>query len=111
MQMPDGAQKNVFDLFRLDGRRALVTGGSKGLGYVFAQALAEAGADVVINSRNLAECQQAADEIAKATGRRVIAIAGDVNHAVEVAALRNAAEAQLGAIDILVNNEIGRAHV
>ena len=104
MQMPDGTQKNVFDLFRLNGRRALVTGGSKGLGFVFAQALAEAGADVVINSRNLAECQQAADEIAKLTGRRVIALAADVNEAAEVERLRTEAESQFGAIDILINN-------
>ena len=104
MQMPDGTQKSVFDLFRLDRRRALVTGGSKGLGYVFAQALAEAGADVVINSRNLAECQQAADEITQATGRRVIAVAGDVAVAAEVERVRAEAERQLGAIDILINN-------
>ena len=98
MQMPDGSQKNVFDLFRLDGRHALVTGGSKGLGFVFAQALAEAGADVIINSRNLAECQQAADEIASVTGRRVIAIAADVNEAAEV---------ELGLLDAKTVSESG----
>jgi NAD(P)-dependent dehydrogenase (short-subunit alcohol dehydrogenase family) len=104
MQMPDGSSKNIFDLFRLDGRRALVTGGSKGLGFVFAQALAEAGADVVINSRNAAECQQAAEQLAQATGRRVIGLAGDVAVAAEVERLRNEAETQLGTIDILINN-------
>jgi NADP-dependent 3-hydroxy acid dehydrogenase YdfG len=41
MELPNGSQKNVMELFRLDGRRALVTGGSKGLGRVMAQALAE----------------------------------------------------------------------
>ena len=104
MQMPDGSSKHSLDLFRLDGRRALVTGGSKGLGLVFAQALAEAGADVVVNSRNAAECQQAAAQLAQATGRRVIGLAGDVAVAAEVERLRAEAEQQLGAIDILVNN-------
>jgi NAD(P)-dependent dehydrogenase (short-subunit alcohol dehydrogenase family) len=104
MQMPDGSSKTIFDLFRLDGRRALVTGGSKGLGYVFAQALAEAGADVVINSRNAAECRQAAEQLAQATGRRVIGLAADVAVAAQVEKLRTEAETQLGAINILVNN-------
>ena len=59
METADGAQKNVLDFFRLDGRRALVTGGAKGLGLIIATALAEAGADVAIASRTLAECETA----------------------------------------------------
>ena len=57
--------KNVMDQFKLTGRRALVTGGSKGLGKVMATALAQAGADVAVASRSLAESQAAADEIKK----------------------------------------------
>ena len=97
-------KKTVLDSFRLDGRRALVIGGSKGLGRVMAQALAEAGADVVISSRTMEQCADAAREIADATGRRTIAIAADVSRADDVERLADQAEASLGPIDILVNS-------
>src|SRR5690606_39435252 len=61
---------NVLDRFRLDGRRALVTGGARGLGRVMAEALAQAGADVAITSRDPAASEEAARAIAGATGRR-----------------------------------------
>ncbi|HZN67284.1 MAG TPA: SDR family oxidoreductase [Tepidisphaeraceae bacterium] len=96
--------RTVLDSFRLDGRRALVIGGSKGLGRVMAQALAEAGADVVISSRTMEQCADAAREIADATGRRTIAIAADVSRADDVERLADQAEASLGPIDILVNS-------
>ena len=67
---------HVLDQFKLDGRRALVTGGSKGLGKVIATALAQAGADVVLVSRTLPECEAAAAAIAGETGRIAIALAG-----------------------------------
>ena len=98
------ARKNVLDLFRLDGRRALITGGAKGLGRVIAASLAEAGADVAISSRTLSECQVAAEEIAVSTGRRAVAFAADVALAAEVERLRGEVEGTLGPIDILVNN-------
>ncbi|MDX2029788.1 MAG: SDR family oxidoreductase [Blastocatellia bacterium] len=93
-----------MNLFRLDGRRALITGGAKGLGRVMAQALAEAGADVIISSRTLADCEQAAQEIAAATGRRAAAFAADVAKADDVARLAVEIEASLGGVDILINN-------
>ncbi len=104
MQMPDGSTKNVLDLFRLAGRRALVTGGSKGLGRVMAQALAEAGADVAIAARTLSDCQHAADEIAAATGRRTVAFAADVTKEADVQRLAAEVESTLGPVDILINN-------
>jgi NAD(P)-dependent dehydrogenase (short-subunit alcohol dehydrogenase family) len=104
MEMPNGSQKNVMDLFRLEGRRALVTGGSKGLGRVMAQALAEAGADVAIAARTLSDCQQAADQIAAATGRRIAAFAADVAKEADVLQLKADFEAALGPVDILINN-------
>jgi NAD(P)-dependent dehydrogenase (short-subunit alcohol dehydrogenase family) len=95
---------NVLDLFRLDGRKALVTGGGKGLGKVIAMALAQAGAEVAVASRTLADCQQVAKEIAEATGRKTHAIAADVSRSAEVAGLMAAAQGALGPLDILVNN-------
>jgi len=94
----------VLDRFRLDGRRALVTGGGRGLGREIAQAFAEAGADVALAGRALDTCRQAAHEIAAATGRRALAYAADVTVAAEVGRLVREVEAGLGPVDILVNN-------
>lgn len=97
-------ERTVMDQFRLDGRKALVTGGAKGLGKVIARALAEAGADVVVASRTLAECEATAGEIAQATGRKAHALSADVSRIGEVSGLVAAAQAAIGPIDILVNN-------
>ena len=94
----------VLDRFRLDGRRALVTGGGRGLGREIAQALAEAGADVALASRSLDTVKQAAHDIAAATGRRTLACAADVAVAAEVERMVRDVESGLGPIDILVNN-------
>ena len=98
------AERTVLDQFKLGGRKALVTGAARGLGKVIAMALAEAGADVVIASRTLADCQKTADEIARQTGRRTHAVAADVSRIAEVAGLVAAAQAAIGPLDILVNN-------
>ena len=94
----------ILERFRLDGRRALVTGGARGLGRVIAQALAEAGADVAIASRTLDACQTAAEEIRAATGRRTLALAADITVTSDVDRLIAGVEQSLGPIDILVNN-------
>jgi NAD(P)-dependent dehydrogenase (short-subunit alcohol dehydrogenase family) len=104
MEMPNGSNKNVMELFKLDGRVALITGGSKGLGRVIAQALAEAGADVAVVSRTLADCQKVAKEIAESTGCRAAAFAVDVNNSDDLKKLAAEIEASLGPVDILVNN-------
>jgi NAD(P)-dependent dehydrogenase (short-subunit alcohol dehydrogenase family) len=95
---------NILDRFRLDGRRALVTGGARGLGRVIAQALAEAGADVAIAGRSREACEEAASGIAAATGRRARPFAADVTVADQVTRLVSEVEGELGPIDILVNN-------
>ena len=94
----------VLDSFRLDGRRALVTGGSRGLGRVMAEALAEAGADVAITSRSADSAAEAAVAIAGATGRTVRGYAADVQMSEAIAGLAEEVEATLGPVDILVNN-------
>jgi NAD(P)-dependent dehydrogenase (short-subunit alcohol dehydrogenase family) len=95
---------SVLDQFHLNGRRALVTGGARGLGRVMADALAEAGADVAITSRTIASAQDAAAEIARETGRKVVGLDADVSRAADITRLVDQAEQALGGIDILVNN-------
>jgi NAD(P)-dependent dehydrogenase (short-subunit alcohol dehydrogenase family) len=104
MEMPNDSHKNVMDFFRLNGRVALVTGGSKGLGRVMAQALAEAGADVAVVSRTMEDCRKAAGEIETSTGRRAAAFAVDVTSADELKRMAGEIEDLLGPVDILVNN-------
>ncbi len=91
---------NPFDL---TGKIALVTGGSRGLGRAMALAFAAQGADVVIASRKLEQCERVADEI-RAIGRRALAIACHVGKWDELDRLVEAAYGQFGRIDVLVNN-------
>ena len=91
------------DLFDLSGRIALVTGGSRGLGYEMVRAFAAAGADVVVTSRKLEACQKVAAEV-ESLGRRAHAHACHVAHWDEIDALVEAAYDHFGRIDILVNN-------
>jgi len=94
----------VLDRFRLEGKRALVTGGARGLGRAMAGALAEAGADVAIASRALEDCREAADDIARATGRRTAAFAVDLMRFDDLAGFVRQMEDGFGAVDVLVNN-------
>jgi NAD(P)-dependent dehydrogenase (short-subunit alcohol dehydrogenase family) len=97
-------KKSVLDSFRLDGRVALVTGGSRGLGRTMATALAQAGADVAITARTLASCEETAAAIAAETGRRCKGFAAEVTSVADVERLADEVEAAFGQIDILVNN-------
>jgi 3-oxoacyl-[acyl-carrier protein] reductase len=93
----------------LDGKVALVTGGSRGIGRAIALALAEAGCDVAVNfASREADARATADVVVSLTGRRAIVVKGDVSKSADVAALLATVEADLGPIDILVNNA-GRA--
>ena len=94
----------VLDRFRLEGRRALVTGGARGLGRTMAQALAEVGAEIAVASRTLEDCRAAAEEISRTTGKRSAAFAVDLNQSEEIARLVREVESGFGAVDILVNN-------
>ena len=93
----------VLDRFRLDGRVAIVTGASSGLGVAFAQALAEAGADVALGARR-ADRLEDTKRLVEATGRRAIAVATDVADPQQCQSLVAATVEQLGRVDILVNN-------
>ena len=93
-----------LELFKLDGRVALVTGGNRGLGFVMAKALAEAGAEVVVTSRQLANAQKSAATITEVTGQRALGLAVDVTDAQQVETLVQGVLQAFGHIDILVNN-------
>ncbi len=93
-----------IDLFRLSGRVALVTGGSKGLGEAMAAGLASAGADLVLTSRDADEVEAAAKKIAGEFGRRVIGVAADVTKVEDVDRVVARTIAEFGKIDILINN-------
>ncbi len=95
---------SVLDSFHLHGRVALVTGGSKGLGKVIAQALAEAGADVAIISRTESDCDATCCGIERSTGRRTCYAAADLTDGKQLASSIDKIQAELGPIDILVNN-------
>ena len=93
----------VLDLFRLDGRVAVVTGASSGLGAGFAVALAEAGADIVLGARRTDRLAKVSAEVV-ALGRRALPVATDVTDPAQCAALVDAAMSHFGKVDVLVNN-------
>jgi len=90
-----------MDLFRLDGKVAVVTGGSRGIGKAIALGLGRAGADVVIASRNEEECRRVADEVC-AMGRKALAAKCDVSAPADVATLFDRVASSCGGTDVLV---------
>jgi NAD(P)-dependent dehydrogenase (short-subunit alcohol dehydrogenase family) len=100
----------LLDRFRLDGKAAIVTGASSGLGVAFALGLAEAGADVVISARRADRLERTREQV-EALGRRCVAVPADV--AVPEDATRTVERAMdaFGHVDVLVNNAgVGTAH-
>ena len=93
----------VEELFGLTGRVAVVTGASSGLGVGFAQALAQAGAHVVLAARRVDRLEALAVELGEA-GVEVLPVACDVTDASQVEALKDACLERFGKVDILVNN-------
>jgi NAD(P)-dependent dehydrogenase (short-subunit alcohol dehydrogenase family) len=93
----------ALDRFRLDGRVAIVTGASRGIGRAIAVAYAEAGAQVVVTSRNLDACAAVVREIA-AAGGSALAVACDIGDRSSHGRLLDATVARFGRLDVLVNN-------
>ena len=94
----------IHSLFDLSSKKALVTGGSKGLGKAMARGFAEAGADVLISSRHEDELRAAAEEISEGLDVAVEWMVADMVDRAQVKALAEEAQRRLGKVDILVNN-------
>ena len=90
-------------LFDFTGKVALVTGGSRGLGYQMVKGLVERGADVIIASRKLEACEKVAEEV-RALGRRALAVSAHVGRWDQCDELIEKAYAEFGRVDILINN-------
>jgi NAD(P)-dependent dehydrogenase (short-subunit alcohol dehydrogenase family) len=104
MAIVDVSGKTIAELISLEGRVAVVTGGAQGLGRAMVGRLAEAGASVLILDLKAELAEAAAQEVSKATGARVIAAAVDVTDTPSVVAAADRAVAELGGLDVWVNN-------
>jgi NAD(P)-dependent dehydrogenase (short-subunit alcohol dehydrogenase family) len=102
--IPDYSDRPLGELVSLAGRRAVVTGGGKGLGARIVYRLAEAGADVLVGDIDAGAAKNLATEVAGATGRRVAGTGLDVSDTATLAAAADAAVANFGGLEIWVNN-------
>jgi NAD(P)-dependent dehydrogenase (short-subunit alcohol dehydrogenase family) len=102
MTSPTGSAR-IGDLFRLDGKVAVVTGASSGLGVAFALGLAQAGADLVLGARRVDRLAETA-ALVEATGRRALTVATDVADPDSCSNLVALAMEEFGHVDVLVNN-------
>src|SRR4030042_6703377 len=97
---------NVREMFDLQGKTASVTGGGKGIGLKMAEGLAEAGANVVLCSRKIENCQRAAEKFSQ-LGVKALASKCDVKSLKDIQEVVDATLKEFGRIDILVNNSGG----
>jgi NAD(P)-dependent dehydrogenase (short-subunit alcohol dehydrogenase family) len=96
--------KSPAELFDLTGKVALVTGGSRGIGRSVVVGLAAAGADVVVASRKLDNCQSVADQVATSTGSKTLAVGFNVGHWDDCDRLVDTVYQEFGRCDVLVSN-------
>src|SRR5690242_2766916 len=102
---PVRRQETLMSLFSLDGKVAVITGSSRGIGRAIAERMAEHGARVVISSRKAEPCQQVADAInAKYGAGRAISVPANISRKEELKNLVDATHKQWGRIDVLVCN-------
>ena len=90
----------------LEGKIAIVTGGSKGIGRATALALAQEGVDVAICARGIADLEDAAADIRASTGRKVLAVQADMGNPEDIKNLVATTVSELGGVDILINNAV-----
>ena len=102
----DQQRASALDAFRIDGKAAIVTGASQGIGAATALAFADAGADVVLTARTESDLERVAAAVVD-RGRRAVVVPGDVNDLDHVARVVEAAVAELGRIDVVVSNAGG----
>jgi len=95
---------NVNEMFSLKGKVAIVTGGGRGIGEFIAAGLAEAGANIVIASRKVENCEEVGKKLADANGIKYLAVKCDLGVKEEIDDLVDAAMKEFGRIDVLVNN-------
>jgi NAD(P)-dependent dehydrogenase (short-subunit alcohol dehydrogenase family) len=95
---------NPAELFDLSGQAAIVTGGGSGIGRQMATGLAESGANLVLCARKPERCEEAAAELERALGVRALGMRCDVRDPAEIQAVVERTKAELGRVDVLVNN-------
>lgn len=94
---------SILDRFRLEGKVAIVTGASSGLGVAFSKALAEAGADLALGARRVSRLEETA-QLVESVGRRAIVVPTDVTKPEDCQRLVNETMSAFGRVDVLVNN-------
>jgi len=94
---------SVLDSFKLDDKVVIVTGASSGLGVAFAQAFAEAGADIALGARRIEKLSETA-ALVESTGRRALAVQTDITVPEQCQALVDATMETFGRVDVLINN-------
>src|SRR3954454_18032495 len=97
------AAVGVLDKFKLDGKAAIVTGASSGLGVAFAEGLADAGADIAICARRAERLEDTKAKV-EAAGRRCVAVPADVAKPEDCQRVVDETVSQLGRVDVLINN-------
>lgn len=102
--MPDYQPQDTIKQFSLEGKVAIVTGASRGIGEAMAFALAGAGADLVLVGRDQSTLDEVSQRLQDKTGRKIFSVAGDVGQVEFIEKLVPFAQREMGQIDILVNN-------